>query len=61
MLFVNFRDDYNSINSEDISTIYSAVSINLVKLEKVLTGTTDKREIASPGTSWHTKLLIFKM
>ncbi|XP_047011530.1 GRAM domain-containing protein 2B isoform X5 [Ictalurus punctatus] len=36
--FTHNGDDYNSINSEDISTIYSAVSINLVKLEKIQRG-----------------------
>ncbi|KAF4072201.1 hypothetical protein AMELA_G00260480 [Ameiurus melas] len=36
--FTHNGGDYNSINSEDISTIYSAVSINLVKLEKIQRG-----------------------
>ncbi|XP_053480951.1 GRAM domain-containing protein 2B isoform X3 [Ictalurus furcatus] len=36
--FTHNGDDYNSINSEDISTIYSAVSINLMKLEKIQRG-----------------------
>ncbi|XP_047656141.1 GRAM domain-containing protein 2B isoform X2 [Tachysurus fulvidraco] len=32
------RDEYNCIFSEDTSSIYSAVSINLVKLEKIQRG-----------------------
>lgn len=45
MLCVNFRDEYNRIFFEDTSQMYSVVSINLEKLEKVYNGPTETKTL----------------
>lgn len=45
MRCVSYRDECNNMYSEDTSKIYSAVSINLEKLEKVLTWPTKTKSL----------------